>query len=376
MVTIRRVAAVIALLVAVAAPAAFAEQGPPYLNGPEHDFGDMVDYPLAFPLDGPYHMVDTFDSPRCCGEGVVHHAQDLMADRMTPVRSAATGTVSYVNWSSDPESVDPARCCTIAIRHDDGWETWYIHLNNDTPGTDDGQGWGIAPDILPGTHVQAGQLIGWVGDSGNAEETSPHLHFELHDPDDVYVNPYQALLNADAHGGAQACNGQAATLVGDPDGDGIITGTDGDDVIVGTVAADVIDAGAGDDVVCGLGGHDTIDGGLGDDVILGQRGRDLLVGGDGADVLNGAGGIDQLAGGFGQDTLIGGTGSDTADGGEDNDVIRAGRGADVIDGAGGDDQLTGNDGDDLLDGGDGADTGDGGPGLDICSVEIPTACEA
>ena len=359
MVTIRRVAAVVAVLTAVVAPNAEAEQDPAYRDAVVHEFGEMVAYPLIFPVDGPHHFSDTFWAPRAYPDPV-HHAQDLMADKMVPVLAAATGTVSYVNWSSDPESVDPARCCTIAIRHDDGWESWYIHLNNDTPGTDDGQGWGIAPGILPGTHVQAGQLIGWVGDSGNAEYVSPHLHFELHDPNGIAVNPYQALLDAAARGGAQACNGQAATIVGDPDGDGIITGTDADDVIVGTVAADVIDAGAGDDVVCGLAGNDAIDGGLGDDVILGQRGSDLLVGGDGTDVLIGAGGIDHLAGGLGQDTLIGGTGSDTADGGEDDDVIRAGRGADVINGAGG----------------DGADTGDGGPGSDICSVEIPIACEA
>ena len=364
-----------AVLTAVVAPSAAAEQTTAYRDPVVHEFGDMVDYPLAFPVDGPNHFTDTFWAPRSYPDPL-HHATDIMADKMVPVLSAVTGTVGSVNWSHRSDDIDPTRCCTLSIRSDDGWDTWYIHLNNDTPGTDDGLGWGIAPGILPGTHVQAGQLIGWVGDSGNAENVSPHLHFELHDPDGVIVNPYQALLDAAAGGGAQACSGEVATIVGDPDGDGIITGTDGDDVIVGTVAADVIDAGAGDDVVCGLAGNDTIDGGLGDDVILGQPGRDLLVGGDGTDVLKGGGGIDQLAGGFGQDTLIGGTGGDTADGGEDADVIRTGRGADVIYGAGGDDQLTGNAGGDLLDGGDGTDTGNGGPGSDICSVEIPTACEA
>jgi murein DD-endopeptidase MepM/ murein hydrolase activator NlpD len=87
---------------------------------------------------------------------------------MTEVYAAADGTISWVGSS----------CCSLGIDHDDGWETYYIHLNNDTPGTDDGQGWGVADGILPGTHVQAGQLIGWVGDSGNAEYVSPHLHFE------------------------------------------------------------------------------------------------------------------------------------------------------------------------------------------------------
>ena len=430
--TLRRVATAAALLAAfVATPAASAEQTPPYTSGPVHEFGEMVDYPLAFPVGGPYYMFDTFYASRCCGEGVVHHAQDLMADKMTPVYAAATGTVRYVNWSWNADSIDPARCCTIAIRHNDGWETWYIHLNNDTPGTDDGQGWGIAPGILPGIPVQAGQLIGWVGDSGNAEDTGPHLHFELHDPDDVYVNPYQALLDADARGGAPTCKGLAATVVGDTDGDGTITGTEGDDVIVGTSAADVIQAGSGNDVICGLGGSDYIDAGPGDDRVFGGSGNDLLVGGDGNDFVRGDGGLDQVFGGAGDDVLVAGTGNDTIAGGEGNDVIRSGRGSNLIDGgegrdtvdyraarggvyvdlgtgtggsdaltlvedargsrfadtirgdgagntlkgAKGDDAITGGDGDDQLYGGPGSDGGDGGEGNDLCIVESPTSCE-
>ena len=109
---------------------------------------------------------------------------------MLPIVAAASGRIEYVNWSSNPDDLRPSKCCSIALRHDDGWQTYYIHLNNDTPGTDDGQGWGIAPGIRPGVHVQAGELIGWMGDSGNAEGTSPHLHFELRDPAGVIVNPY------------------------------------------------------------------------------------------------------------------------------------------------------------------------------------------
>jgi hypothetical protein len=80
-------------------------------------------------------------------------------------------------------------CCALALRHDDGWESWYIHLNNDTPGTDDGLGYGIVDGLESGSHVTAGQLIGWVGDSGNAEWAGSHLHFELHDPAGTVVNP-------------------------------------------------------------------------------------------------------------------------------------------------------------------------------------------
>jgi peptidoglycan hydrolase-like protein with peptidoglycan-binding domain len=161
--------------------------------GSVHEYGESVDYPLVFPVDGRVNLSDTFYGTRSTGD---HHAQDLMAPKMTPVLAAASGTVEYVNWSRDPASLNPHRCCTIAISHDDGWESWYLHLNNDTRGTDDGQVWGIVEGIVPGVRVEAGQHIGWVGDSGNAEDTPPHLHFELFDAEGVIVNPLRALLAA------------------------------------------------------------------------------------------------------------------------------------------------------------------------------------
>ena len=154
----------------------------------------MVDYPLTFPVVGTYWYEDWFWAARGSG---IHHAQDLMSPKLTPVVAAAAGTVTWINWSQNPDDLNPERCCTIVVTHDDGWESWYIHLNNDTPGTDDGLGWGIAPEISLGTHVEAGDLIGWVGDSGTAETTGPHLHFELYDSDGVLVNPHDALLAAE-----------------------------------------------------------------------------------------------------------------------------------------------------------------------------------
>ena len=186
----RRITAVltVSLLAAGVAPAAANHRDP--ANGTEHEFGEMVAYDLTFPVAGEHRYTDTFWATRGSG---VHHAQDIVADKMTPVVAAASGTVTYVNFSRNPDDLNESRCCTMVIAHNDGWESWYIHLNNDTPGTDDGDGWGIAPGIIPGMAVSAGQLVGWVGDSGNAEGTISHLHFELYDPEGILVNAYDAL---------------------------------------------------------------------------------------------------------------------------------------------------------------------------------------
>lgn len=140
-------------------------------------------YPMIFPVVGDNHYTDTYNSPRV---GHIHEAIDIMAAKMTPVVAVADGVVNWVSGT----------CCGLQLIHDDGYQSWYIHLNNDTPGTDDGQGWGIAPGIQKGVHVRAGQVIGWVGDSGNAEATASHLHFQLHLPDGTRMNPYESLLAA------------------------------------------------------------------------------------------------------------------------------------------------------------------------------------
>ncbi|HDH03344.1 MAG TPA: hypothetical protein ENH15_03765, partial [Actinobacteria bacterium] len=152
-------------------------------------------YEMYFPVQGGVEgYTDTFGAPRSGGR--THAGTDMMAPKGTPVLAVASGTVG---WMQDEQG---GQCCALAIEHDDGWESWYIHLDNDTPGTDDGQGWGFAPGIEPGARVEAGQLIGWVGDSGNAEAVAPMLHFELHMPGGIVVNPYPYL--------------EAATILGEP----------------------------------------------------------------------------------------------------------------------------------------------------------------
>ncbi|MEX2424856.1 MAG: M23 family metallopeptidase [Acidimicrobiia bacterium] len=138
---------------------------------------------IVFPVIGDVTFIDDFHQTRSGGR--THEATDVMGAKMLPVVAAADGVVRWIGSS----------CCYLSIDHGGGWETWYIHLNNDTPGTDDGAAWGIAPGIERGTQVSQGQLIGWVGDSGNAEWTGSHLHFQIFH-DDVALNPYEYLLAA------------------------------------------------------------------------------------------------------------------------------------------------------------------------------------
>lgn len=146
---------------------------------------------IAYPIQGSANILDTFGEARD-GSRRTHEGVDMMAPRRTPVLAAADGVVS---WTHDEVG---GRCCALEIRHDDGWRTRYIHLDNDTPGTDDGMGFGIAEGVVDGTRVKRGQLIGWVGDSGNAESCDPHLHFELRRPDHSPVDPHPLLMELQA----------------------------------------------------------------------------------------------------------------------------------------------------------------------------------
>jgi hypothetical protein len=187
-------------LVMLAAPIASAEE---FIPTQPFDPNRIV-FPV---VGGPVTFIDDFYQPRSGGR--THSATDIMTGGVKgyPVVAAADGVVSWIGSS----------CCYLAVDHGGGYETWYIHLNNDNPGTDDGLGWGIADGITRGTPVSQGQLIGWVGDSGNAEWVGPHLHFEIR-LNDIPINPYQYLLVAprlSAPGGAAAVSPVSNTFSDD-----------------------------------------------------------------------------------------------------------------------------------------------------------------
>ncbi len=151
--------------------------------------------PILFPVQGEASFTDTFNDGRSGGRS--HEGIDILADKMTPLVAVIDGRIDFLT------ETEASYGWMLQIKDAEGYEYWYLHINNDTPGTDDGMGGrehAFAPGIERGAHVVKGQLLGWVGDSGNAESTVPHLHFELHEPGGIAVDPYWTLLAAERPG--------------------------------------------------------------------------------------------------------------------------------------------------------------------------------
>ena len=148
--------------------------------------------PVVFPLDtkAPHWYTDSWLAPR--GGGRRHLGVDIIADRLVPVLAARDGCITYLSHSGSGNM--------LILTDAEGWEYRYIHLNNDTPGTDDGRNprnWAFVGNLAQGDCVAAGQHIAYNGDSGNAEAAVPHLHFEVRRPDGIWINPYFSAKAAD-----------------------------------------------------------------------------------------------------------------------------------------------------------------------------------
>jgi len=182
-------------------------------------------YQIVFPVAGTSNYSDTFGAPRGTK---THEGQDIFGVKGQPLLAAADGTITWMRWGTGVRSGN-----LLQLTDDTGWFYYYIHLNNDTPGTDDGANrydQAFADGISIGQRVKAGEVIGYLGDSGDAEPTTPHLHFEIHKPGGAVINPYGALLEArrfertPEQRVAASPTGAAEAFVLNPDGTVRITG--------------------------------------------------------------------------------------------------------------------------------------------------------
>ena len=161
---------------------------------------------ISFPVLGPVKFFD--DWGQCRDECTRYHeGTDLLGVRMQPLLAAVDGTVTRITYANIGTSG-----VGITVTGEDGWYYNYFHVNDDTPGTDDGAAgneWEVPPMITVGSRVRAGQVIAYMGDSGNAEVSVPHLHFEIRQPDRTPVNPYPSLVAASER---QTCSGYDSGL--------------------------------------------------------------------------------------------------------------------------------------------------------------------
>ncbi len=160
---------------------------------PEPDMTGRYTKDITFPVAGSVSWTDTYGA---CRDGCTrrHEGQDLIGSKLQKLVACVDGTIVSLKYGSTGNA--------LYLRSDsDGWYYAYLHINNDSPGTDDGAnpyGWAFASGIAQGVRVRRGQHIAYLGDSGNAEATVPHLHFEIRKPapsvwDAQAVNPKYSL---------------------------------------------------------------------------------------------------------------------------------------------------------------------------------------
>ena len=125
------------------------------------------------PVGGVCWYTDTWRQARSAGR--VHLGTDIGAAEGTPVRAVTAGRISYV-YLDRPGSLSGN---ALKVRTANGTYFFYAHLS------------AFARGVGVGTPVAAGQVIGYVGHTGNA--LGPHLHFEVHPGGGAAVNPYPIL---------------------------------------------------------------------------------------------------------------------------------------------------------------------------------------
>jgi murein DD-endopeptidase MepM/ murein hydrolase activator NlpD len=133
----------------------------------------------VFPVDGGASYVDTYGANRSDVSGGWHHGDDLFAPLGTAVVAVANGKLSLVGWNQ----VGGWR---LWLTDGDGNSFYYAHLA------------GYSRWILHHPNVRAGQVVGFLGRTGDAFTTTPHLHFEIH-PSQLIKLGYDGAVDPTAY---------------------------------------------------------------------------------------------------------------------------------------------------------------------------------
>ena len=155
-------------------PPPLAAEGAPATSAAASSGGQLL-----LPVQGVQssQLVDTFTQAR--GEGRLHDAIDIMAARGTPVLAVADGRVAKLFDSK------PGGLTVYQYDREEKLAYYYAHLDR------------YAPGLAEGQQLKRGDVLGYVGSTGNASEDAPHLHFAVFvlDADKRWwkgtaVNPY------------------------------------------------------------------------------------------------------------------------------------------------------------------------------------------
>lgn len=122
---------------------------------------------MRCPVDGPTSFTDTYGEPRSGGRA--HQGVDMYAAMGTPVAAIVDGSVLRKASSG-------AGGISLYFTGGDGNEYFYAHLSK-------------YAEVSPGDKMSAGDRLGSVGDTGNAQGGPPHLHFEVRPQGGAPINP-------------------------------------------------------------------------------------------------------------------------------------------------------------------------------------------
>jgi murein DD-endopeptidase MepM/ murein hydrolase activator NlpD len=147
-------------------PSLRPHRGAPAKTGPLKLQPKLTAGHYVFPVYGPSSYIDSFGAAR--SDVTYHHGDDIFGQLGQPLVACADGTIFSVGWNKIGGN-------RLWILDSQGNQFYYAHLS------------AFSTAAVNGAHVKAGQVVGFLGNTGDAEGTPYHLHFEVHPVSLLYL---------------------------------------------------------------------------------------------------------------------------------------------------------------------------------------------